>query len=79
MTEDQFWEALQTGKPAQRPAPASVAPQTEHPAWVVRVLKQELHKTEEEIAQLGRDEAAQLVQAYWSRDQPSSALLHNSG
>jgi hypothetical protein len=68
VTEEQFWQVLQTGRPAQRPAPAPVAQQTEHPAWVVRVLKQELHKTEEEIARLGRDEAAQLVQAYWSRE-----------
>jgi hypothetical protein len=71
VTEDQFWQVLQTGQPAQRPAPAPVAQQTEHPAWVVRVLKQELHMTEEEIARLGRDEAAQLVQAYWSRERRS--------
>ncbi len=71
MTEDQFWEVLRTGKPAQRPAPASVAPEAEHPAYVVRVLKDELHKTEEEIAELSADEAKRLVEAHWSREQRS--------
>lgn len=65
--DDQFWEVLRTGKPAHRPAPLSAAPQVRHPAHVVRVLKQELHKTEEEIAQLSPDGARRLVEAHWSR------------
>ncbi len=67
VTEDQFWEVLQTGKPAQRPAPVSVQEPSGHAACVVRVLKLELHKTEEEIGRLGREEARRLVEAHWSR------------
>ncbi len=67
VTEHQFWEVLRTAK-ASRPAAVSMTPEVAHPAYVVRVLKQELHNTEEEIALLSPNEARRLVEAHWGRE-----------
>jgi len=66
VSEKQFWEVLRTGQPAKRPA--MLPDETvKHPAYVVRVLKQNLGKTEKEIARLSLQQARRMVEEYWSR------------
>jgi hypothetical protein len=67
VTDETFWEVIRTGKPAARPAPVAKEAPVAHPAYVVRVLTQDLGKSEEEIGQLSADEARRLVQDFWSR------------
>lgn len=61
-----FWQALRSGEPVARPAPAE-AEQVEHEAWVVAVLAGDLHMTAQEIATLDAEHARQLVLDHWSR------------
>jgi hypothetical protein len=65
VSEDDFWTALETKEPVPRP---SDAPTLEAlPLYLMRVLKDELHLSEAEIAELTRDEAERLVHEHWSR------------
>jgi len=66
VSEDDFWRALETGEPVARP---SVPPEAEAalPAYRVRVLKDELHLSEDEIGELTPADAERLVHEHWSR------------
>lgn len=66
VSEEDFWRAIETGKPVTRP---SRPPATEAalPAYAARVLKDELHLSEDEIARLTSAEAERLVHEHWSR------------
>ena len=66
VSAEDFWRALETGEPVSRP---SAAPSVESglPAYLVRVLKAELHLSEAEIAQLEPTEAERLVHEHWSQ------------
>ncbi len=68
VSEDDFWAALEAGEPVARP---SERPEEEAtlPAYLVRVLKDELHMSEAEIAELLPEEAQRLVHEHWSRSQ----------
>ena len=63
--EADFWAALENKEPVARP---SEPPEEEAalPAYLVRVLKDELHLSEPEIAELSLEEAQRLVQEHWS-------------
>jgi hypothetical protein len=63
----EFWEALQTGEPVDRPVPEEEPTPPVHEAWVVMVLRRELRLSDEEIAALSPAEAAQRVHELWSR------------
>ncbi len=67
VTTEQFWEVIRTGNPAARLAPVAKEAPVTHRAYVVRVLKQDLGKTEEEIGQLSPEDARRLVEAFWSQ------------
>jgi hypothetical protein len=66
----EFWDAIATGQPVDRPTRLDEEAPVEHEAWVVAVLVGELHMRAEEIQRLSREEAIQLVHRHWSR--PSS-------
>lgn len=68
VTQEQFWEVLRTGRPAQRPTKIAEEAPVQLPAYLVRVLKQNLGKTEGEIARLSPDEARRQAEQYWSRE-----------
>jgi hypothetical protein len=61
-----FWRALETGHEVARPSePPAADPGL--PAYLVRVLKAELHLGEAEIASLALSEAERLVHEHWSQ------------
>jgi hypothetical protein len=64
---DDFWNALETAKPVDRPsAPPEEGPTL--PAYLVRVLEGDLHLPREEIAKLSAAEARRLVEKHWSSE-----------
>lgn len=66
VSEDDFWASLESGEPVDRPsAPPEAEPAL--PAYVARVLKGELHLTEDEIAALSPEEAKRRVADHRSR------------
>lgn len=67
VSREQFWQAIRTGEPVARPVELD-EPETavEHPAWVIRVLVEELHLSADEITRLSPKEAVDRVHAHWS-------------
>jgi len=66
VSEEDFWRALETGEPVERP---SAPPEAEAtlPAYLARVLERELHLSQEEIAALSEEEAKRLADEHWSK------------
>lgn len=64
----EFWEAIQTGEPVDRPVEVDEEAPVEHEAWVVAVLVGELHMSAELIEALSQEQAVQLVHEHWSRE-----------
>jgi hypothetical protein len=62
-----FWEAISSGEPVDRPVEVEEPEVVEHQAWVVAVLAGELHLSAEEIEALSEEEAIALVHEHWSR------------
>lgn len=67
VSKDEFWEAIRSGEPVDRPVVLDEEAVVEHPAWVMVVLAGPLHMSADEIAVLTEAEAVDLVQGYWSR------------
>lgn len=68
VSEDEFWEAIRTGEPASRPAHPAPRPLPPKPdAGLVFQLRKHLHLTDQEIGALSKDEAVELINAYYSR------------
>jgi hypothetical protein len=66
VSANDFWRALETGEAVPRPSePPTADPGL--PAYLVRVLKTELHLSEPEIAKLEPSEAERLVHEQWSQ------------
>jgi hypothetical protein len=66
VSQDDFWEALRTGRPVKRPsAPLPAAPPAVTP-WVANALKRQFGKTDEEIAAMDPAEAERFVRDRWS-------------
>jgi hypothetical protein len=63
----EFWEAIRSGEPVERPVEMADEEVVEHEAWVIAVLVGELHLTTGEIEQLTEQAAIDLVHKYWSR------------
>lgn len=68
VSEDDFWAALKTKEPVARPS-APPADQADLPAYFFPVLRDELHLSEAEIAELAPQDAERLVHEHWSRPQ----------
>jgi DNA-binding transcriptional regulator YiaG len=66
LSEDDFWNALETGEPVARPSSPPDADAT-LPAYVIRVLERELHLSQKEIAALTEEDAERRVDEYWSQ------------
>lgn len=67
VSREQFWRVIRTGEPVARPVELDEPETTvEHPAWVIRVLVEELHLSADEIARLSPQEAVDRVHAHWS-------------
>lgn len=64
VSKDEFWNAINTGQPVQRPTDLDEAP-PEYEGWVVAHLLG-FGYTEDEIRQLTPDEAKALVHDKWS-------------
>jgi hypothetical protein len=71
VSEADFWAALETGEPVARPSEPPAA-EALLPAYLVRVLKDELHMSEPEIAALSAEESQRLVHERWSQPEQSS-------
>ena len=66
VTEADFWTALEKEEPVARPSEQQKEEAT-LPAYLVRVLKDELHLSEPEIGELSLEEAQRLVHERWSQ------------
>ena len=62
---DAFWEAIRSKRPVPRPSPLPEAP-TQHPLWAVRLLRDQLHMSEAEIAAMSIDEVIRRAQEHWT-------------
>lgn len=63
-SEDEFWEALQTGKPVPRKADAAPPERPTITAWLVERLTYTVGVPPEEIAQMSPEEAEQRWEAF---------------
>jgi hypothetical protein len=66
----EFWEAIRSDEPVERPVEMDGEEVVEHEPWVIEVLGGELHMTAEEIEELTEQEAVDLVHRHWSRRRP---------
>lgn len=60
-----FWRTLRTGRPVQRPS-SLPARDPGHPVWAVRVLRDRMHMTEDEILALPPNEVVRRAHELWS-------------
>ena len=65
-----FWEAIRSGEPVDRPVATDNEKAVEHEPWVITVLVGELHMTAGEIEKLTEQGAIELVHEHWSRRRP---------
>lgn len=66
----EFWEAIRTGEPVDRPVTVDEELSVEHEPWVIAVLVGKLYMGPEEIENLSEQEAIDLVHEFWSRSRP---------
>jgi hypothetical protein len=64
VSQKQFWEAINTGSPVERPVILDDAP-PEYPAWVVWGLKKYGY-TEDDVRKMTPEDAEALLQEKWS-------------
>lgn len=68
VSEDEFWRAIRTGKPADRPAHPAPRPAVRRPdAGVVFQLREHLGLGDDQIAKLSRDEAIAMLNDHYSK------------
>ena len=66
--EDQFWAALETGKPADRARAGEGAPSGPSlPAWLVNNLIRQAGVPPEEVARMSEEEARERLNEFYSR------------
>lgn len=67
VSEDEFWKAIESRQPAERPGhPPAVPPRKPNPQ-LVHQLEQQLRLGAEEIAKLSHDEAVRLLDQHHAR------------
>ncbi len=62
----EFWQAIQSGEPVERPVKTDDELAVEHEPWVIPVLVGELQMAPEEIEKLTDQDAIDLVHKHWS-------------
>lgn len=67
VSRGEFWEAVRSGEPVERPVEMDGEEVVEHESWVIAVLAGELRMTPGEIEQLTEQAAVDLVHEHWSR------------
>lgn len=74
VSQDDFWETLRTGRPAPRPSgpPPRISPAI--PAWMARILLDNLELSDQDIAGLSEEDARRMVEEFWSRPDPGRSL-----
>jgi hypothetical protein len=66
--EDQFWEALETGKPVDRTRAGEAAPSGPSlPAWLVNSLIRQAGVPPEEVARMSEEEARERLNEFYAR------------
>ncbi|MGH2460299.1 MAG: hypothetical protein ACRDIY_15690 [Chloroflexota bacterium] len=67
VSQDDFWETLRTGRSAPRPSepPPRISPAI--PAWLARILLDNLKLSEPDLAGLSEEDARRLVDEFWSQ------------
>jgi hypothetical protein len=68
VSKHEFWEAVNSGKPVDRPVPLDEAP-VEYPAWVVAGLAK-FGYSADEVRAMTPDEAEALLIQAWSEPPP---------
>lgn len=66
----EFWEAIRSGQPVDRPVAIDEEQTVEHEPWVIEVLVGKLYMGPEEIENLSEQAAIDLVHEFWSRGGP---------
>ncbi|HEX5415840.1 MAG TPA: hypothetical protein VFZ25_09240 [Chloroflexota bacterium] len=66
VSPDDFWETLRTGRAAPRPGATPPPESPALPAWIVRVLRNDLGLSEQHIAGMTLEDARRTVEAFWS-------------
>jgi hypothetical protein len=66
----EFWEAIRSGEPVNRPVAVDEEQTVEHGPWVIEVLVGKLYMGPEEIENLSEQEAIDLVHEFWPRGRP---------
>ena len=68
VSEEEFWLAIKSGKPAARPAHPAPAPVPAKPdAGLIFQLRKYLHLTDAQLAPLSKEEAVEMLQEFYSR------------
>jgi hypothetical protein len=67
LSEEEFWKGLD-GHPVQYETPPTPEPQQPLPEYLQNHLRNVLHWPEERIAQTTRDEAQELLNAWYARE-----------
>jgi hypothetical protein len=75
VSRSDFWDALRTGEPVDRPSEEAERPAPSHEAWVVLGLKGQ-GMTEEEIRQLTPEDAVSLLHEKWSQPRESESRAY---
>jgi hypothetical protein len=73
ISQEAFWETPRTGRPAARP---ETPPRTERPsipAWIVRILLEDVGLSEPEIAELSEADAQRMREEFWARPRPDAS------
>lgn len=68
VSASEFWEALRTSKPVDRPVVLEAPLRFEHQAWVVAVLVGQLHMDPDELSALTSEEAEALIHRHWNQN-----------
>jgi hypothetical protein len=66
VSRNEFWAALQSGKPVARPVPLESEEVVEHEPWVVETLARDAQMSPEEIDALSPEEAREIARDPWT-------------
>ncbi|MBI3977117.1 MAG: hypothetical protein HY331_02920 [Chloroflexi bacterium] len=67
LSEEEFWRGLR-GEPVQYAIPTPPKPAQPLPEYLIRFLRDVLHRTDEEIAATTREQAQRELNAHYSRE-----------
>lgn len=67
VSRQEFWDALKSGQPVDRPVGLDPDESVEHEGWVIEILVGQLHMSAGDIEQLSPDEAKERVYEFWQQ------------